>query len=159
MRTVESESWTNDSLNDSLKWIIQKDSQTALNLQSELVKSLQCEQCSLNHEQMTLWMIPWNESFKKTHKQTQTHNLNQSNDYSVSSGVWIMNKWLSNWFTVMNQSKRLTNRLKLTIWIGQITTVWTVQSESWTNDSLNDSLKWISQKDSQTDSNSQFESV
>ncbi len=32
---------------------------------------------------MTLEMIPWNESFKKTHRQSQTHNLNQSNDSTL----------------------------------------------------------------------------
>ncbi len=143
-----------------------------------------------NSVQLTIWIIlivwtgsrimnkwlskwfPWisHESVEKTHKQSQTHNLNQSDDYSVNSGVWLMNKWLSKRFTVMNQSKRLTKILKRTIWISLMTTVWTeesqftvmnqserftnsvkhliwiilivwtVESESWTNDSLNDSL-------------------
>ncbi len=107
-----------------------------------------CQTFNMNHSNsvnsgvwiMNKWLSKWfpcHESVEETHKQSQTHNLNQSNDYS---GVWFMNKWLSNRFTVMNQSKRLTKSLKLTIWISLMTTVWTVQSDSRTNDSLNDSL-------------------
>ncbi len=55
------------------------------------------------------------------HMNTRIHVMESR---SYISGVWLINKWLSNGFTLMNPTRRLT-----TVWISLMTRVWTVKSD------------------------------